>query len=89
MILMDVQMPVMNGEETLAEIRRRETGLKHRNNVIALTAHALRGEAERFLDIGFDGYISKPFDLVEAIAEMERVYTVGQNTLVTKGVNYV
>ena len=89
LILMDVQMPVVNGEETLAEIRRRETGLKHRNNVIALTAHALRGEAERFLDIGFDGYISKPFDLVEAIAEMERVYTVGQNTLVTKGVNYV
>jgi len=82
-------MPVMNGEEALAEIRRRETGLHNRNKVIALTAHALRGEAERFLDKGFDGYISKPFDLVEAIAEMQRVYAVDRNTLVTKGENYV
>jgi len=73
LILMDVQMPVMNGEEALREIRAKEEGITCHQKVIALTAHALRDEKERFLNEGFDGYISKPMEQWELIDEMKRV----------------
>ena len=72
-ILMDIQMPVMNGEDALTEIRRREEGSPRHLPVIALTAFALRGEKERFLAEGFDGYVSKPLELNELNDEMKRV----------------
>ena len=73
MVLMDIQMPVMNGEDTLLEIRRREHGTALRQPVIALTAYSLRGEKERFLKAGFDGYLSKPLDINDLVIEMKRV----------------
>jgi PAS domain S-box-containing protein len=73
LVLMDIQMPDMNGEEALYEIRRKELGTTLHQPVIALTAYALRGEKERFLAQGFDGYVSKPLDLSELISEMKRI----------------
>jgi CheY-like chemotaxis protein len=72
-VLMDIQMPVMNGEEALREIRRREQDTSTHQPVIALTAYSMRGDAERFLEEGFDGYVSKPLTTKMLISEMKRV----------------
>ena len=73
LVLMDVQMPVMHGEEALREIRAQETGTPFHQKVIALTAYALRGDKEHFLSEGFDGYLSKPLEPQELFDEMKRV----------------
>ena len=69
-ILMDVQMPVMSGELALEVIRKEE--VQH-VPVIAMTAYALPGDKERFLQMGFDAYLPKPMmvpDLVRALAKV-------------------
>jgi CheY-like chemotaxis protein len=71
LVLMDIQMPLMNGEEALREIRRMEQETGFHQPVIALTAYALRGEKERFLAAGFDGFVSKPLVINELVHEME------------------
>jgi len=69
MILMDLQMPEMDGYEATMSIRRSETG--NRNiPIIAMTAHTIKGEFERCMEIGMNNFISKPFrpdDLYEKI----------------------
>ncbi|MDD2366539.1 MAG: response regulator [Desulfuromonadaceae bacterium] len=71
LVLMDIQMPVMNGEEAFKAIREREN--LSSVPVIALTAYAMQSEHQRFIDIGFDGYISKPVQVDKLIAEIDRV----------------
>lgn len=61
LILMDIKMPVMDGMEAAHAIRKGIAGEKNKNiRIIALTAHAIEGDKEKFLDAGMDDYISKP-----------------------------
>ncbi|NLY00039.1 MAG: PAS domain S-box protein [Rhodopirellula sp.] len=69
-ILMDVEMPGMNGLEAAAAIRKREAG-GPRVPIIAMTAHAMAGDRDRCLAHGMDGYLSKPIDAQEMIALIE------------------
>ncbi len=72
-ILMDVHMPVMNGSEAVLAIRRQEENTACHTPVIALTANALRGDRERYLSEGFDGYLTKPLNIELLSEEITRL----------------
>ena len=61
LVLMDGQMPEMDGLEATAEIRRSETRTGRHIAIVAFTAHAMAEDRKRFLDAGADGYLTKPF----------------------------
>jgi len=77
LILMDIQMPQMNGEETTGQLRElfKEDGPK----IIAVTAYAMEGDKEKFMKAGMDGYISKPFRMEELVNEIKRVTRSGEH----------
>ncbi|MGO8788290.1 MAG: response regulator, partial [Terriglobia bacterium] len=71
--LMDVQMPVMDGFEATAAIRKAETSSGNHLPIIAMTAHAMEGDRERCMAAGMDAYISKPIQRDELIEMVERI----------------
>ena len=79
-VLMDVQMPEMNGWEATAAIRARESQFGVYTPIVAMTAHALKGDQERCLAAGMDGYVSKPIRSDILIAEIERCLSATQTS---------
>jgi len=73
LVLMDIQMPVMNGIDALNVLRELEHLSGKHLAVIALTAHALIGDRDKYLKMGFDGYLRKPFTNRELVDELVRV----------------
>ena len=80
-ILMDGQMPEMDGYQTTQEIRRREQSSGRHIRIVAVTAHAMKQDRERCLAVGMDDYISKPIDADKLIASLEQVPTDAVLTL--------
>ena len=72
-ILMDIQMPVVGGDEATRLIRERERECGGHLPIIALTAHAMEEERQRLLAEGFDAHVPKPVDIALLCAEMARV----------------
>ncbi|HWR38097.1 MAG TPA: ATP-binding protein, partial [Patescibacteria group bacterium] len=70
-ILMDIQMPEIDGIETTRRIREAELNTREHVPIIALTAHALSGDRERFLAAGMDEYIAKPVQLHQLFSKLE------------------
>ncbi len=72
-ILMDVQMPVMDGLEATVAIRMKESSEGGHIPIVALTAHALDSDRQRCLDAGMDAHVSKPFRAPELFATIEQL----------------
>lgn len=80
--LMDIQMPGLDGIQTAGVIRQNEQKEGRHMPIVAITAHALQGDRERFLETGMDEYISKPFQMSELFILIERLLAVnvGKNS---------
>ncbi|AGK99131.1 response regulator [Clostridium pasteurianum] len=63
LILMDIQMPILDGYEATEIIRKKEAVLRKHTPIIAMTAYAMIGDREKFIKCGMDNYISKPFSM--------------------------
>jgi signal transduction histidine kinase/ActR/RegA family two-component response regulator len=79
-VLMDVQMPEMDGLQATREIRARERKSGGHTPILAMTAHAMTGDAERCLAAGMDGYVAKPIQPPHLFAEIRRVTASGGRT---------
>src|ERR1051325_2655998 len=74
LILMDIHLPGMDG---LSVVRQMKTDSRtQRVPILALTAHAMRGDKDRFLDAGCDGYISKPIDVKTFLSSIEQYLAI-------------
>ncbi len=73
LILMDVQMPGMDGLQTTAVIREREKATGGRIPILAMTAHAMKQDRDRCLEAGMDAYVSKPVSPADLYREIEEL----------------
>ena len=80
-ILMDVQMPEMTGLEAAQAIRRAECGSGRHIPILAMTAHAMKGDRERCLASGMDGYVSKPIRSRELLDALQGLISVPRPTM--------
>ena len=77
LVLMDIQMPIMNGPDATRAIRERERGTGRHIPIVALTAHALKGDREAYLKVGMDDYLSKPIRAHELNLVLKRWSATG------------
>ncbi len=73
LILMDIQMPELDGFQTTAMLREREASTGTHTPVVALTAHAMKGDREKCLEAGMDAYLSKPLRARELVSLVEKL----------------
>jgi len=79
LVLMDVQMPVMDGFEATRRIRTLESKSGQRTPIIAMTANAMEGDSKKCLAAGMDGYVSKPVRREVLLEEIARVRALGES----------
>ena len=80
-ILMDVQMPEMDGFEATRSIREKERITGGHTPIVAMTAHAMSGDREKCLAEGMDGYVSKPINPQELLENIDRLVSQREVTL--------
>jgi len=85
-VLMDIQMPKLDGFAAMRQIRDAESGTGKQIPIVAMTAHAMKGDRERCLENGMDGYLSKPFRPIEMFLLVE---TLGMNHSTTPAIPHV
>jgi two-component system, sensor histidine kinase and response regulator len=82
LVLMDIQMPEMDGLEATARIREQEHATGTRIPIVAVTANALKGDCERYLAAGMDGYVPKPIQPAELFKVIAEAAPVAMNRAV-------
>lgn len=80
-ILMDVQMPEMDGYEATRRIRQATAGSAHRVPIVAMTAYAMAGDRDRCLAAGMDGYLAKPFRAAELIRVLDETWAAAHTEI--------
>ena len=76
LILMDAQMPVMDGLEATKRVRQQEKTMERHIPIVGLTARAMTGDRKKCLDAGMDGYVSKPIDRVQLFETIESFFFI-------------
>ena len=73
LILMDIQMPIMNGYETTKNIRKLDDEYKANIPIIAMTANAFSEDRDEAFEVGMNGFISKPIDINEVLTTIDKI----------------
>lgn len=81
-ILLDIRMPHVNGVEMFQQLK--ENPATANIPVIAITAYAMDDDREKFLGLGFDGYMAKPFDIFSFVPEVQQIVLKARGTLHSK-----
>jgi two-component system, sensor histidine kinase and response regulator len=82
-IIMDVQMPIMDGYTSAKKIRDFESGKRKKTLIVGLTAYAMKGDKEKVLSAGMDYYIAKPFKQEELLSVINKIDKGSKNNITT------